>query len=89
MNIYAGEFLAPARPGHRGYTGGGTPPPPTVPYVQHARFMAGSEQDSLVHRTMKEGGVAKDMAPVSGGGEVGHFQGIHRVCTPPGDGDLF
>ena len=78
-----------ARPGHRFDTGEGKTLPPTVTSVRHADAMAGYEQDASAHCTMKEGGGAKNMAPGSGGGEGGHIQGLQRVWTHPGDGELF
>ena len=81
--------MAPACPGYRGDTGGGQPPPPMVTYVQHAGAMEGSERDASAHRTIHEGGGEKEMAPGKGGGEGGHIQGLQRVWTPPGDGDIF
>ena len=44
MDSHAGTFLTPAHLGHRGDTGGGQPPPPTVPYLRHDVAMAGSER---------------------------------------------
>ena len=49
------QFFAPAFPGHRGDTGRGKPPPPTVPSVKYAGAMAGSERYALVHRAIHEG----------------------------------
>ena len=89
MNGFVGAFLAQARPRYRGNNGGGKPFLPMVPPVQHDSAMARSERDALMHRTMQEGGGAKETAPVSGGGESGHIQGLHCICMPPKDGGLF
>ena len=37
-----GELCAPARPQHRGYTGGGQPPPTTVPPVRPSGLQEGA-----------------------------------------------
>ena len=79
-------------PGNRGDTGGKQPPPPTVPPLQHAGVMAGSEGYALAHHVIQEGGVSKETASDSGGEEGGHIQGLQRLWTPTGDGyitDLF
>ena len=89
MDGHGGEFMAPACTGHCGDTGGGKPPPPTVPSMQHASIMAGSERDASAHRAMQEGGGTKETATDRGGGEGYHFQSLQRVRTPPGYGDLF
>ena len=65
-----------ARPGHCVDTGRGHPTPSMVPSVRHAGAMAVSEQDSLAHREMQEGGRAKETEPGSGGGEGGNIQGF-------------
>ena len=77
------------RLGQRGDIGRRKPPPPTVTSVQHAGAMAVAEQDASVHRAMQEGGGAEVTALVSGGGEGGLIQVLHRLWIPPGDGDLF
>ena len=84
-----GEFLAPARPGNHGYTGGGKTPPPTVPSMRHSGAMARSEWDASANRAMQERRRAKEMVPGSDGGEGGHIQGIQSVWMYPGDVDLF
>ena len=38
----AGALRAPARPRHRGYTGGGQPPPTTVPPVRPSGLQEGA-----------------------------------------------
>ena len=37
---------------------------------------------------MQDGGGSKETVTDSGGGEGGHLQGLQRVCTPTGYGDL-
>ena len=81
--------MALVRPGHRGGIGVGKPPPPTLPSVQHDGEMLGSEWDTLAHRSMQEGGGAKETAPGRGGAKGGHLQGLQHIWTPPGYGDIF
>ena len=81
--------MTPARTGHCGDLGGGKPNTPTVPYVQHSGVMEGSEWDASAYRTMQEWVRAKETVPGSGGGEVGHLQGLQCIWTPPRYGDLF
>ena len=74
--------------GHCGDTGGGQPPPPTVPSVRHAGAMVVIDRYAWAHGSMQEGGGAKLKTPGSGGEEGSHIQGVQRVWTSLGDGDL-
>ena len=72
-DVKAGTFYAPACPGHRGHFGGGKPPAPTVPPMQHSVPLACVEHNSTFHCTVRQGGGAEEKA-VSGGiidGEIG------------------
>ena len=65
-----------ARPGHRGNTGGGKPPPPTVPSVLHAGAVEISGQVEPAHGTVHEGGGAEATAVGSEGGKGGNLNGV-------------
>ena len=71
----AGKFSAPECPGHRGHFGGGKLPPPTVPPMRHAGTLSYTELKAPCHRTVRQGGGAKEAAVIGGGfdGEHGDF----------------
>ena len=80
--------MTPTRPGHHGDTGGGQPPPPTVPSVKHSGAVAVPEPDAPLHATVQEVGIAEATALGRGGGKGSHLKGVQFLCTPPLDGDL-
>ena len=63
----AGLFISPSYPGHRDCIGGGKPPPPTVPPVQHADALASTERAEPFHRPVRQG-VGEEAT--TGGGRV-------------------
>ena len=69
----AGTFFAPASTGSCGNFGGGKPPPPTVPLMQHAGPLAYVEHKAPCHRTVCQGGEAEEKA-VSGEGVKGELR---------------
>ena len=71
-----GKFSAPACPGHRGHSGGGKPPPPTVPLMRHAGPLAYTEQKAPCHRTVHQGSGSKEAAVSRGGIEGDHGEGL-------------
>ena len=68
----AGALLALACPQHRGDSGGGKPPPPTLRPMQHAGSQAGPEQTAPDHGTVCKWGGAEKTTD-RGGGEKGEF----------------
>ena len=66
----AGTFSAPSSPGHRGHFGRGKPPPPMESPMQHDVPLEYTEWKATCHRTVRQGGGAKE-AVVSGGGVEG------------------
>ena len=66
----AGPFTTPACPGHRGCSGGGKPPPPTVPLMRHAGPLADTERKAPCHISVCQVSGAKETA-ASGGGDEG------------------
>ena len=76
MDSYAGAFLAPERPGHRGDLGGGKPPPPTVNPMRNAGILAYTEWKAPCHCTVRQGSGAKEAAVSGGGAEGEHIEGL-------------
>ena len=66
----AGTLPAPACPGHRGHSGGGKPPPPTVHPMQHSGPLAGTERQTPCHRSVRQGIRVEEAAASGGGAEV-------------------
>ena len=76
-------LLASARPGNCGHTGGGQPPPPTVPFVRHSDAVTVPEQVAPVQITVQEG-VGAEVTAVGGGGlKGGHLMVVQRLWKPP------
>ena len=65
----SGPLLSPECIGYRDYTGGGQPPPPTVPPVRHDGALAGAEHTAYHHLSVSQGGVEKEMANFRRGSE--------------------
>ena len=80
--------MALARLGHHGDTGGEQPPPPTVPSVWHAGFVADAERDAPVHSALQKSGGVEALVLGSGEGAGGHLRGIHLLWETPGYGEL-
>ena len=77
-----------ARPGNRGNTGGGYPPPPKVPPMQHAGAVAVFECITKEHSTIQEGGGSETMEFGSGGGKEGGLKGVYCLQVLPQDGPV-
>ena len=80
----AGALPAPACPQHRGYSGGGKLPPPTVRPMRHASPLTGPERQAPSHGTVCQGGRAEETTARGGRGrDEGEFgavlQGIQRT----------
>ena len=58
----AGALPAPACPQHRGHSGGGKPPPPTVRPMRHYVPLTGPERQALFHNPVCQGSGAEDAA---------------------------
>ena len=58
----AGPLPIPASPGHRGHSGGGNPPPPTVHPMRHAGPLEGTERKVPCHILVRQGSRAKEAA---------------------------
>ena len=69
-----GPFYALAFTSHRGYFGGGKPPPPKVHLMQHAVTLAYTELKAPFHNTARSG--AKEAAVIGGGVEGEHGEGL-------------
>ena len=80
---HADAVLASARPGHRGNTVGGKPPPTMMPLVQNSGAMAVTEWVAPAHSTMQEGGGAELTTVGSGGGGNSKIKGVQRLWAPP------
>ena len=83
MDVHMDAFLELARPGHRGNSGGGKPPPPMVPSMLHVDAVAIPEKVVPAHAILQEGGGAEAMSVVSGGGKGGNLNGVQRLWAPP------
>ena len=75
----AGPFPKTAFPGYRGHFGGGKPPPPTVPPMRHAGPPECTERKVTCHRTVLQGGGAKEAEASGGGAEVEHGEGLRGL----------
>ena len=75
-------FLALARLGYRGNTGGGQPPPPMVPSVIHAGSVAVPERVAQAHRAVHVVFRAEAMAAGGGGENGGNFKGFQSLWAP-------
>ena len=76
-------LLAPACLGHRGNTGRGKPPPPTVSSVQYACSVAVLEWAAPAHSAAQEGGGVEATVFGGGGGKVGNLKGVQGLWGPP------
>ena len=56
----AGALCAPARPRHRGDTGGGQPPPTTVPQVQPPGLQEGAQRAPSRDQPVQDGDGAQE-----------------------------
>ena len=65
----AGALPAPTCPRHRGHSGGGKPPPPTVHPMRHAGPPAGTERQAPCHSAVRQGSGAEEAAARGGGAE--------------------
>ena len=75
----AGALRATARPRHRGYTGGGQPPPTTVPPVRPSGLQEGPQRAPPGDQPVQEGSRAK-ATETSGGGGGDHIgEGVPRL----------
>ena len=72
MESNEGALMVLARLGHIGDTGGGQPPPPTVPYILHDIAVEVHEWDAPTHSTVQTGSGAEATDISSVGGEGGH-----------------
>ena len=75
-SIHNQEGYTPEFSGHRGHFGVGKPPPTTVPPMQHAGPLSYIERNSPCHRTVRQGGGAKEAAVSGGGVEGEHGEGL-------------
>ena len=62
VNCHEGEILVSARPLHRGNTGGGKPPPPTLPPVRHSGALSVLKRIAQYRSAFQEGGRAETTA---------------------------
>ena len=86
-NSDVGAFPTPACTGQRGHSGGGKPPPLTVPPMRHAGPPAGTERKSPCHSSVRQGKVAKE-AKASGGGAEGELvEGLRDIQGAAGKCD--
>ena len=97
MYVHVGALLVSARPVHRGNSGGGRPPPPTVTYLQHSGAVEVPKRIAQAHIAVQEGGGAEATVFGGGGGKGGDFKGVQRlwshpryftVLQVPGDSDI-
>ena len=72
----SGTFNALACPGHRGHSGGGKHPPPTVPPKRHAGPLVHTELKAPCHSTVRQESGAEDAAVNGGGNEGEHGKGL-------------
>ena len=66
------------------HTGGGKPPPPTVPPVQHAGDLAGAKRAEYHHFSVRQGGRYKETSDGGRGdaGECGYgLSGLHKTSS--------
>ena len=83
----AGALFAPARPRHRGDTGGGKPPPTTVPPVRPSGLQEGAEQAPPGDQPVQDGDGA-ETEKTGGGGDAGHVrEGVPRLWGTYEGGD--
>ena len=75
----SGPFPAPAWPIHCGHFGGGKPPPPTVPLMQHAGPPVYTKRKAPCHFTVRQGSGAKEAAASGGGAEREHGEGFRGI----------
>ena len=69
----AGSLLPLVCLGYHDYPGVGKPLPPMVPTMQHAGTLAGAEQASSHHRSVRQGG-GKKVTADGGKGDLGDFR---------------
>ena len=73
------SYCAPARPQHRGDTGGGQPPPTTVPPVQPSGLQEGSQRAPPGDQSVQDVDRA-ETATTGIGGDADHIrEGVPRL----------
>ena len=82
----AGALHASARTLHRGDTGGGQPPPPTVPPVRLTGLQEGAQWAPPGYLTVSEGGGAETMTFNRDGDAEEHREGVPRLWEADGGG---
>ena len=75
----ADPFPTPACPGHRGNSGGGKLPPPTVNLVQHYGPLACTEQKAFCHNSVRQGRGSKEAAASEDGDEGELVEGLRGI----------
>ena len=83
----SGPFPAPAWPIHCGHFGGGKPPPPTVPLMQHAGPPVYTKRKAPCHFTVRQGSGAKEAAASGGGAEGELREGLLGIWGAAGKCD--
>ena len=83
----AGALCAPARLRHRGDTGGGQPPPTTVPPVQPSGIQEGAQRAPPGDQPVQDRDGA-ETATTGGGGDAGHIrEGVPSLWGTDEGGD--
>ena len=72
----ADALFQPACPRYRDHFGGGKPPPPTVPPMQHSGPMEGTKRQAPCHCTVRKGRGTKEAWYGGGGVEGKHGEGL-------------
>ena len=88
MYGHVGALLVSARPVHRGNSGGGRPPPPTVTYLQHSGAVEVPKRIAQAHIAVQEGGGAEATVFGGGGGKGGDLKGVQCLWEHPQDGPV-
>ena len=83
----AGALCAPARPQHRGYNGGGQPPPTTVPPVRPSGLQEGAQRAPPGDQSVQEGSGEKTTENRGGGGGYHIGEGVPRLRDKDAGGD--
>ena len=82
----ADALLQPACLGYRDCLGGGKPPPPKVPTMQHDCSMEGIKRKAPRHRTVQKGRGKEEALDGGGGVEGYHGEGLRGLWETTGDG---
>ena len=80
---HAGALLASAHLVHYGATGGGQPPPPTLPSVQHAGAVVVPKLIAQSHRAVQEGRGVEVKAFGGKGGKGIDLKVVQRLWANP------